>query len=220
MARVLILAEGYTEELFIKRILAPYLLPHNVFPRVTIIHTRKVQDAADFKGGNITWGKVNPLLKRLLNDRDAALVTTCFDFYGLHKDFPKSKAGDGYKKVLELEAWVKQKFNDRRLHPYFFLHEFEAMMFVRPEELASQTDRQDVLSKLQEVKAGCSAPEEINDHPDTAPSRQIKKLIPSYKKTGHGISVIHNIGLDAIRAECPHFNEWLTKLESLGQASS
>ena len=219
MARVLILVEGYTEELFIKRILAPYLLPHNVFPQVTIIHTRKVQDAADFKGGRVTWGKVSPLLKRLLNDRDAALVTTFFDYYGLHKDFPKSKTGDGYKKVLELEVWVKQKFSDLRLHPYFFLHEFEAMMIVRPDELASQTDRPDILSKLQEVRSGCSSPEEINDHPDTAPSRRIGKLIPNYKKTGHGIAVIQNVGLDAIRAECPHFNEWLTKLESLGQAS-
>ena len=218
MARVLILAEGYTEELFVKRILAPYLLPRNIFPQVTIIHTRKVQDAADFKGGRVTWGKVAPLLKRLLHDQDAALITTCFDFYGLHKDFPKSKAGDCYKKVRELEDWVSQKFNDLRLHPYFSLHEFEAMMFVRPEELASQTDRQDILSKLQEVKAGCSSPEEINDHPETAPSRRIKKLIPDYKKTAHGISVIQNVGLDAIRAECPHFNEWLTKLESVGQA--
>lgn len=220
MARVLILVEGYTEELFVKRIVAPHLLPHNVFPQVTIIHTRKIQDAADFKGGRVTWGKVKPLLKRLLNDRDAALVTTFFDFYGLHKDFPKSKARDCYKKVLELEAWVTQQFNDLRLHPYFFLHEFEAMMFVSPEELASQTDRQDVLSKLQEIKSECSSPEEINDHPDTAPSRRIIKLIPTYKKTGHGISVIQSIGLDIIRQECPHFNEWLTKLESLGQASS
>ncbi|MBL8203938.1 MAG: DUF4276 family protein [Blastocatellia bacterium] len=220
MTRVLVLVEGQTEELFVKRILTPYLLPFNVFPQATIIHTRKVQDAADFKGGRVSWGKVNPVLKQLLNDRNAALVTTFFDYYGLHKDFPKPEAGDCYQKVLELEAWVAQKVKDERLFPYFSLHEFEAMMFVRPEELATQTDRQDMLTELQAVKAQRSSPEEINDHPDTAPSRRIKKLIPDYKKTGHGISIIQNVGLDAIRAECPHFNKWLTKLESIGQISS
>ena len=102
------------------------------------------------------------------------------------------------------------------MHPYFFLHEFEAMMFVRPDELANTTNSIQVLKKLQDIKDTYSSPEEINDHPDTAPSRRIKKLIPSYRKTADGISIIQKIGINAIRVECPHFNEWLTKLESLG----
>ena len=217
MARVLILVEGYTEELFVKNILAPYLLPRNVFPRATIIPTSKVADGPNFKGGSISFGKVSPLLKRLLHDRDAALITTCFDFYGLRKDFPKPERGDCFEKVAELEAWVKQQFNDARLNPYFFLHEFEAMMFVRPQVLAEQTSSEKILPALQEIKLQCSSPEEINDHPDTAPSRRIKALIPGYRKTAHGLSIIENVGLDVIRAECPHFNQWLTKLESLGE---
>ncbi len=156
------------------------------------------------------------MLKRLLHDRDAALITTCFDFYGLRKDFPKSERGNCFEKVAELEAWVRQQFNDARLHPYFFLQEFEAMMFVRPEELAEQTGSEKILSTLHEIKLQCSSPEEINDHPDTAPSRRIKVLIPSYRKTAHGLSILEKVGLNVIRAECPHFNEWLTKLESLG----
>ncbi len=220
MARVLILVEGYTEELFVNRILAPYLLPQNIFLQVTIIHTRKVADGVDFKGGRVSFGKVSPVLKGLFHDSNASLITTCFDFYGLHKDFPKSQRGSCYEKVIELENWVKQQFNDARLQPYFFLHEFEAMVFVSPNELADATNSPDLLTKFQEIKAACSSPEEINDHPDTAPSRRIKKLIPSYRKTAHGISILEKVGIDAIRAECPHFNEWLTKLEAVGQSSS
>ena len=217
MTRVLILVEGYTEELFVKNILAPYLLPRNVFPRATIIPTSKVADGPNFKGGSVSFGKVSPLLKRLLHDRDAALITTCFDFYGLRKDFPKPERGSCFEKIAELEAWVKQQFNDARLNPYFFLHEFEAMMFVRPQVLAEQTSSEKILPALQEIKLQCSSPEEINDHPDTAPSRRIKALIPGYRKTAHGLSIIENVGLAVIRAECPHFNQWLTKLESLGE---
>ena len=216
MARVLILVEGYTEELFVKNILAPYLLPRNVFPRATIIPTSKVADGPNFKGGSVGFGKVSSLLKRLLHDRDAALITTCFDFYGLRKDFPKSERGNCFEKVAELEAWVRQQFNDARLHPYFFLHEFEAMMFVCPEELAGQTSSEKILPTPHEIKSQCSSPEEINDHPDKAPSRRIDKLIPSYKKTADGLAILEKVGLDVIRAECLHFNEWLTKLESLG----
>jgi Domain of unknown function (DUF4276) len=35
-----------------------------------------------------------------------------------------------------------------------------------------------------------------------------------------GSAIIQRIGLDVIRTQCPHFNEWLTKLESLGQSPS
>ncbi len=220
MARVLILAEGETERLFVRDILAPHLLPATIYPEVTVIPTRKVADGTDFKGGIVRYEKIKGLLRRLLYDSNAAMITTLFDYYGLPDDFPKPQRGSCYERVNTLENSVKQDFSDTRLHPFFFLHEFEAMMFVSPDELVGITNSADHLPEMQTIKSTYHSPEEINDHPDTAPSRRIKQLIPSYRKTAHGLSIIQNVGLDSIRVECPHFNEWLTKLESLGQPST
>jgi hypothetical protein len=38
-------------------------------------------------------------------------------------------------------------------------------------------------------------------------------LFPSYKKTLHGPTTAARIGLEQIRKECPHFNDWIKKLE-------
>lgn len=220
MARILILAEGETERLFVRDILSSHLLPYNIFPEVTVIPTRKVSDGTDFKGGIVRYEKVKGLLRRLLNDSNAVMITTLLDFYGLPDDFPKPQRGSCYERIAELEKLVKQEFSDSRFYPFFFLHEFEAMMFVNPDELAEVTNSADQLLALQTIKSTYRSPEEINDHPDTAPSRRIKQLIPSYRKTAHGLSIIQNVGLNVIRAECSHFNEWLLKIESLSQPST
>jgi hypothetical protein len=36
-----------------------------------------------------------------------------------------------------------------------------------------------------------------------------------YSKVDDGILLLKEIGLDTLRNECPHFNEWLNKLENL-----
>ncbi len=221
MAKVLILAEGQTEEFFVTRLLAPYLAVRNVFPKVTVVPTKKVPDGPDFKGGTISYSKTKLLLRKLLNDTSAALVTTLFDFYGLRDDFPKPKRGSCYEKVAELERLIGQEFdNNPRLLPYFCLYEFEAMLFVKPDELAAVLGRDHLSARFQAIKSLFPSPEEINDDPETAPSKRIIELVPDYRKIAHGISALEKITIDAVRSECLHFNEWLTKLEELGHTSS
>jgi hypothetical protein len=58
-------------------------------------------------------------------------------------------------------------------------------------------------------------PEAINT--DKGPSRHIKELAPSFKKRIDGPLLALDIGLAAIRGRCPHFNNWLTKLEALAR---
>ncbi len=60
-----------------------------------------------------------------------------------------------------------------------------------------------------------SAPEDINDSQQTAPSKRILAAMPGYQKTLHGPVIAGDFGLDAMRAECPHFSQWLEKIESL-----
>jgi len=63
------------------------------------------------------------------------------------------------------------------------------------------------------------SPELIDDGHDTAPSKRIARLIPEYAgmKASAGPLIAAKIGLAAIRQRCSHFDEWLKKLESLGE---
>lgn len=58
-------------------------------------------------------------------------------------------------------------------------------------------------------------PENINDNPQTAPSKRILNALPEYDKVIHGTSIATEIGLSTIRQSCPHFDAWLVKLEQL-----
>ncbi len=46
-----------------------------------------------------------------------------------------------------------------------------------------------------------------------------KGLFPGYRKgssvNAHAYRIAQHIGLERIRRQCPHFNEWITKLEQL-----
>ena len=52
-------------------------------------------------------------------------------------------------------------------------------------------------------------------HPQTAPSKRIESLVPGYKKPVLGTLAVLEIGLEAIRSECPHFRGWLERLEGI-----
>ncbi len=58
-------------------------------------------------------------------------------------------------------------------------------------------------------------PELINDKRDTSPSHRILSLIPEYQKVSSGSLLADLISIDILRAKCKHFNDWLTKLESI-----
>jgi hypothetical protein len=68
--------------------------------------------------------------------------------------------------------------------------------------------------RFEAIRASVATPEEIDEGPESAPSKRIADLFPAYRKALHGPTTAARIGLDQIRKECPHFNEWLKKLEA------
>jgi hypothetical protein len=76
-------------------------------------------------------------------------------------------------------------------------------------------DRSIPLNTFTNIHNQFPTPEDINDNPLTAPSKRIISIAPGYKKTLDGMFIIDEIGLDKIRAECPHFNKWMILLEEL-----
>lgn len=217
MTRVLVLVEGQTEETFVKEVLAPYLAPRNVYLQYTILKTRREVDRPDFRGGVVSYHQIRGDVLRLLNDTDAAAVTTMLDYYGLPRNFPGRAtlpAGDSYTRVAHLEAAFEADIGDRRFIPFLTLHEFEALMFSDPDRVAGEFPA--VRAELHAIRDAFGSPEEINDDPDTAPSKRLNELLgDAYQKTLHGPLITMTIGIETIRRECSHFNEWVERLASL-----
>lgn len=222
MRKVLILVEGQTEERFVKDVLQPYLWGVSVHPEPKIATTKRVKLGAHFKGGITDFKKVEDDLRRLLGDTDAALITTMIDYYGLPDDFPGKPGLSGrnsHERAKDLEAALEQHFNaGPRFAAYLMIHEFEAFLFSDPAVLAGVMNAPAAHQQLQAIRNGFLSPEDINDNPSTTPSARVLTVFPGYRKRLHGPLTTGRIGLDAMRRECVHFNQWVSRLETLGRA--
>lgn len=161
---------------------------------------------------------------RLLGDSNASAVTTMFDYYGQLNDFPGRKDVRGkncYDKVKKVEEAFGNDIDNSNFIPYLQLHEFEGLLFSSPEVIADnlikpgKREHRELLKELQKIRNQVTTPEEINDNKKTCPSKRICKLAQKYQKINDGIPIAKKIGLEKIRKECPHFNEWLEKIEKL-----
>ena len=219
MKKVLILAEGQTEETFIKHILAPHLLPLNVSPVPIIIATKRIKSGSHFRGGVPSYEKVKKEILRLLRDSSAALVTLMIDYYGLPKSFPGRAAVEGatpLERVRFVEDALQADINHPRFVPYYSLHEFEALLFASTSVIAQVFARPDLEQRLAAIRAAFPTPEDIDDDPITAPSARLESLYPQYSKPFFGSRIAARIGIQAMREECKHFDDWLRQLEVLG----
>jgi hypothetical protein len=217
--RVLILVEGQTEERFVKDILSPAFFAKELFFHPTILVTKRVKDGPNFKGGVTNFAKFENDARRLLNSAAGALVTTLLDYYRLPADFPgmatRPVNSTPRKRAQYVEKAVAKHFDSPGYFlPFLALHEFEAWLFASPAELPRVMTEPHKESKFAAIRARVATPEDINERPEFAPSKQIEALFPSYKKTLHGPNAVARIGLDKIRSECPHFDEWMRKLEA------
>ena len=115
--------------------------------------------------------------------------------------------------VVIVEGRTEQTFIQKTLAPHFTMHEFEALLFSHPDKLTLALEIDPV--KIRNISKAFQNLEEIDDDPTTAPSKRILSLAPGYRKIVDGNAIITEIGLQTIRQKCPHFNDWLTRLENL-----
>ncbi|MBH0027758.1 DUF4276 family protein [Pseudoalteromonas sp. SWN29] len=197
MVRIGISVEGQTEEIFVKKVLAPYLAQKNLFMTPICMQ------------GDVNIDKVRSELKKIANNFD--YVTTFYDFYGF-----KNKVAGETKLSLEMRILNAVGENIRgRLIPFVQMYEFEGILFSCPKSFALIM-RQANLKEwadglLQEFRGD---PEKINNSPQTAPSKRIMSVV-RYRKTTHGPRIAEAIGVEAIRNKCSGFNEWLHKIEKI-----
>ena len=222
--RLLIHVEGQTEEKFVQEVLAPHLYTcnyHSVAPRI-------VGNARNrSRGGICSWPTVRRDILRHLHEDPDCVATTMVDYYGLPQEnggaWP-GRAAASNEKPPERAAYVQKALFDNlkneilrpdRFIPFVLMHEFEALLFSDCQLLARGIGREDLQSEFEEVRRQFSTPEDINDSPQTAPAKRILKILPSYEKPLFGNLAVLEIGLAAIRRECPHFHRWLLELEAL-----
>jgi len=220
--RVLILVEGQTEERFVKDVLGPAFLARQLFITPTLLVTKRVKNGPDFKGGVTTFGKFQNDAKRLLSIPGGALVTTLLDYYGLPEDFPGMKTrpnASAVQRVTHVERAIAESFGaPDNFTPFLALHEFEAWLFSSPVVLPGVMSEMNKMQDFTSICESAETPEDINERTDHTPSKRIKSLFPAYRKTLHGPITANRIGLDRIRSKCPHFDAWISSLETFASA--
>ena len=208
MIRLAIVVEGETEEEFVKAVLANHLRAKGVEATPILPGGR---------GGDIRVDRLVTAFVELIPNYD--YVTSLVDFYGFRdksNDTPEELEQRIYQVV---RGRIRQSWNESRLFVYVQRHEFEALLFSDVSSFGTVFDdlSNSTSAELQAIRNRFHTPEDINDSSETAPSKRIYRLIPDYHKRLHGPELVEVIGLPVIREECPRFNEWLTRLESLGE---
>ncbi len=227
MARVLIHVEGQTEETFVNEILGPHLYKQGY----TQVGARLVGNARqrEGRGGSRAWSAVRNDIIRHLKEDPGCLATTMMDYYALPRTGPRAWPGRAAAPTLpvnckaamvenalaeEVAQQMGGGFDPARFVPFVVMHEFEGLLFSDCIAFSRGIGRPELADDFQMVRNQFASPEEINDSPVTAPSKRVMALVPNYEKPLLGAFAVLEIGLDAIRRECPHFREWLSRLEA------
>lgn len=222
MMEVIVVSEGQTEEAFIKEMLQPALASRNVF-----IQPRIVATSRHSKGGSLKTQRVLRFLRNTLRERQDTCVTTFFDLYALPTDFPGFSEATVRPDPLDRAATVEAGFHTavvreagcrpKRFLPHIQPYEFESLLFSDTGRFAAtKPEWTKFCDQLEAARRAVPSPEHINDGPNTHPSARLMRLLrPRYSKVRHGTAVSARIGLSSIRAECRHFDQWLTQLENL-----
>lgn len=227
MKQLNIVVEGNAEENFVNDVLVKHFALIGIY-----ISVRKVRTGWDSnnqkpaKGGLIKYVQFRNDIVRWIkseNHRPATWYTSMLDLYAFPVDnnspFSESirKIQSPLKRVEALEDAIFRDIGCDSFIPYVQLHEFEALVLVDPDRLLTMfPDQGKAVTGLKHEISG-KEPEEINDCYETAPSKRIIKFIPDYagQKAQVGPLVVEDIGLTSLRRRCPHFNTWITKIESL-----
>ena len=222
MTEVVVVCEGRTEAAFVRGTLAATLATRRVLARPRVVRTSR--HAA---GGGLTRGRVLRFVRNTLRERVDVYVTTFFDLYVLPADFPGRSRSAGLVRPEDRAAVVEADLHGAvlrevecrrdRFLPHVQPYEFESLLFSDPSCFGVvEPTWLRFVEELKRARRSASTPEHINGGRDTHPSARLACLRrPRYKKVRHGAAISARIGIDRIRGECRHFDQWVRRLEAL-----
>lgn len=230
MARLLVHVEGQTEESFVNEVLRDHLVGcgyQSVSAR--IVGNARLRQR---RGGIRPWPSVRKDIVNHLKEDVGCIATTMVDFYGLPRLGDEAWPGRAEAASLgprekapcvesalgeDVATQVGEGPDGRRFVPFVVMHEFEGLLFSDCAAFSRGIGRADLEPYFQRIRNTFETPEDINDSPATCPSRRVQGLVPGYEKPLYGILAVLKIGLAQIRAQCPHFDAWLERLESIAK---
>lgn len=217
MIRICIICEGLTEVEFVNRCLEPYLRSCGVSAYGTVLSAK----SGRHRGGRVTVDRLASKIS--LHYSEADRVTTLVDFYGFQDRAGRTRAQLETDIAKAAARAITTGYDPRYVLPYVQMHEFEGLLFTNPADFEWAEDgwSDDVKDALIAVARAFPTPEDINNSPETAPSKRILNIFPdgTYSKPEHGPLIAEATGIAAIRAKCPAFSEWVGKLQAWGKAS-
>ena len=213
MKRLYIVVEGQTEQEFVNTLLRPWLNGYGILDVTPVL----IKTSKHGRGGHVNAEHLKNTINGLLretNDRDL-VVTTFVDFFRIPDNMPgydkAMQLSDSVAQVAALEKGLAEAIHDWRFLPYIQRHEFEALVFSSNAGFEKYCN-EDQSSQTAAIIDAYQNPEDINSSPETAPSKRLKALIPTYDKVILGNLLALEIGMGVITARCPRFAAWLQEL--------
>ncbi len=219
MIRLIFIVEGETEEEFVNTVLRSHFQDHYDYWATSCYKIKAT------KGGLTKYSYLRKDILKAIKEAQA-FVTTMIDFYGLPSDMPgyniAQQTRNSDRAITVLTKAMADDINASNFLPYLQKHEFEALLFSDGHAFAEYEEDSSIVEKITAIAQQFGdCPETINNHPQTAPSKRLMELYKNaspplkYDKVFMGTLIAETIGLPTIRQKCPHFNQWLTKLETI-----
>ena len=156
MTRLMILAEGQTEQAFIEIVLKKYLSNLEI-------------NVQNLKGGKISVESLISRLKKFIYNFDK--ITTLIDYQGFYKATQID--------IESLEKKIHKELNQTdKFLPYLQSYEFEALLFADKSIIKKQLNLNP--KQIKELDIITESPEKINH--DNPPSQRLKKIYQGYDK--------------------------------------
>jgi hypothetical protein len=222
---VCVVVEGQTEQAFVRHVLGPEMAKRGIYLHAALI------GKPGHKGGAVRFERAARDIGIFLAQRTGTFVSTMVDFFRIDPEWPGRRHVENSlqsgarltaaQKAEILETAMRNEISavypelraTERFVPYIEMHEFEALLFSDVVAFSNATGIP--AAALQSIRESYPNPEEINEDPENAPSRQIYRRFPGYRKVAMGKAAAEAIGIPAMRDQCPHFHDWLARLENL-----
>jgi hypothetical protein len=209
MKRLVFIVEGDTEIRLVEKVIMPYLVAQGISNPVNCqtITTNRKQNK---KGGVGSYGKFKNEVERTLAQSNV-VVTSLIDFFKLPTDFPGFTTNSA--QIEQIETAVHTDLNNNPVFiPYIQRHEVEALMFASRDGFELVIDDEEKLELIDAINEEYPNPEDINNSPETAPSKRIKDIYEDYDKVGDGEMIFEMIGIEPMLEKCPRFSTWIDKI--------
>lgn len=219
MSILLLLVEGQSEFRFVQDRLNDYFNGRHVLHPI-LTETRRGVRSGGLARDYAVFRQQMVRLMAQHGGREDAWFGCMLDLYGLPDQFPgyATAQGNGWQRADIIEQALAADLSHDRFLPYLNVHELEALLLTEPRALSQFfVGKEAEVRQLAAEITGFSSPEEINLIRETSPSHRITRHFPGYAKAKVQASSLafSQIPVSLIRQRCPHFAEWLSKIEKL-----